>query len=108
MHGLQSKLDLQDPATGKPSILVSVQRIMHFEGMSRQDSLDLLERILVMGTRDSKLYRHEWEPDDFVIWANCKLIHLASTGEPWMTAADKSRLYHLAFLDTKEPVQAAV
>lgn len=54
-----SKLDLQDPATGKRSILVSVQRITHFEGTSRQDSLDLLEGILAMGTRDSKVYRHE-------------------------------------------------
>lgn len=61
-----------------------------------------------MGTRDGKMYRREWKPDDFVISANRKLIHSACTGEPWMAAADRSRLYHLAFLDTREPVRAAV
>lgn len=82
--------------------------MMHFEGTSRKDSLDLLERILVMGTDDSKIYRHQWQPDDFVVWSNRKLIHSASAGEPWLTVADTSRLYHLVFLDTKEPVRAAV
>ena len=82
--------------------------MMHFEGMSRKDSLDLLEKILVKGTDDSKTYRHEWQPNDFVLWATRKLIHSASAGETWLTAAEKSRLYHLVFLDTKEPVRAAV
>ncbi|KAL3143075.1 hypothetical protein ABBQ38_003349 [Trebouxia sp. C0009 RCD-2024] len=110
-RGIPTKIQpfvIQDPATGKRSILVSVQRMMHFEGMSHKDSQDLLETILAMGTDDSKIYRHEWQPNDFVIWANRKLIHSASVGESWMAAADKSRLYHLVFLDTKEPVRAAV
>lgn len=99
---------LQDSATSKPSILVSVQRVVRFEGMSQADSADLLERIIAAGTDDSKVYRHEWQPNDFLLWANRKLIHSASIGEPWMAAEDISRMYHLVFLDTKEPIHAAM
>ena len=69
---------LQDPATKKPSILVSVQRVVHVEGMSWADSADLLDRVLREGADNSKVYRHQWQPDDFLIWANRKLRHLIS------------------------------
>ena len=81
--------------------------MVHFEGMSRADSADLLERVLTVGTDNSKVYRLEWQPNDFLLWANRKLIHTASIAEPWLTADDKSRMYHLVFLDTKKPIHAA-
>ena len=102
-----SAFALQDPETGKPAILVSAQRMVRFEGMSHADSTDLLERVLAVGTDNSKVYRHEWQPNDFLLWANRKVIHTASIAEPWLAAEDKSRMFHLVFLDTKRPIHAA-
>ena len=47
------RVALQDPTISKPSILVSVQRMVHFEEMSRADSADLLHRMLAVGTDNS-------------------------------------------------------
>ena len=86
---------------------MSAQRMFHFEGMSRPDSLDLLEKVLTHGTQDSKIYNHRWQPNDFAIWANRRLIHTASPAKGFSHTKDKMRLYHLVFLDSNKPLLAA-
>ena len=80
--------------------------MLKFEGMTRQDSLDLLEKVLSHGTSDSQVYRHKWQPDDFVIWANRRLIHTAAPGTAGMDK-EAQYLYHLVFVNSNEPVHAA-
>lgn len=98
---------VQDPDNAKPSILISAQRMQHFEGMSRPDSLDLLERVLTQGTSDDSIYKHKWQPNDFAIWANRRLIHSASPAKGFSHSKDKMRMYHLVFLDSTTPILAA-
>jgi len=98
---------LQDPDNSKPAILISAQRIHHFEGMSRPDSLDLLEEVLTHGTSDDIIYKHEWQPNDFAIWANRRLIHTASPAKGFSHSKDKMWMYHLVFLDTNKPILSA-
>ena len=104
---------VQDPDNSKPAILMSAQRMYHFEGMSRPDSLDLLEKVLSQGTADSEIYEHRWQPNDFAIWANRRLIHSASPAKgytqllPQEAVSDRMRLYHLVFLDSNKPILAA-
>jgi len=93
---------LQDPDNAKPAVLISAQRIHHFEGMSRPDSLDLLEEVLTHGTSDDIIYKHEWQPNDFAVWANRRLIHTASPAKGFSHSKDKMRMYHLVFLDTNQ------
>lgn len=87
---------------------MSEQHIKHFEGMSRSDSLSLLQEVLAAGTDDNKFYRHKWQPDDFLIWANGKLIHTISVEEPSTAAAGRTSKYDLVCLSTKQPVNAAI
>ena len=81
--------------------------MLQFEGMSRQDSLDLLQAVLSHGTSDSQVYRHKWQPDDFVVWANRRIIHSASPGEAWMDSKELRRMLHLVFVNSDEPVHPA-
>lgn len=98
-------LVIRDPETGKRSFLFSVQRMHHFEpGMSREDSLDLLERLTRDMTQDSEMYALDWQPNDFAIWANRRILHSASPTDEYDGSA---RLFHLVFLDCKTPLYAA-
>ena len=98
---------MQDPDNAKPAILVSAQRVYHFEGMNRADRVALLDRVLTHGTGDSDIYMHKWQPNDFAIWANRRLIHTASPAKGFSHTKDKMRLYHLVFLDSKKPILPA-
>ena len=98
---------MQDPDNAKPAVLVSAQRVYHFEGMSRGDSIDLLEKVLAHGTGEDDIYKHTWQPNDFAIWANRRLIHTASPAKGFSHTKDKMRLYHLVFLDSNKPILAA-
>ena len=98
---------MQDPDNAKPAILVSAQRVYHFEGMSRDDSVELLDKVLTHGTSENDIYKHKWQPNDFAIWANRRLIHTASPAKGFSHTKDKMRLYHLVFLDSNKPILAA-
>ncbi|KAL3157455.1 hypothetical protein ABBQ32_011921 [Trebouxia sp. C0010 RCD-2024] len=98
---------IKDPDNAKPAILVSAQRVYHFEGMNRADSVALLDKVLTHGTGDKDIYKHRWQPNDFAIWANRRLIHTASPAKGFSHTKDKMRLYHLVFLDSKKPILPA-
>lgn len=50
-------------------------------GLSNDESIELLER-LVAHTRDSRFhYYHQWQPGDMVLWDNWRMMHCA-TGTP--------------------------
>lgn len=105
--GSPHHIRLQDPDNSKPAILMSAQRMYHFEGMSRPDSLDLLEKVLAQGTADSEIYKHKWQPNDYAVWTNRRLIHTASPSKGYTHTKDHMRLYHLVFLDTDKPILPA-
>ncbi|KAK9824174.1 hypothetical protein WJX72_008300 [[Myrmecia] bisecta] len=96
---------IQDPDTGKRSLLLSTQLLHSFHGMSREDSLALLDQVLAPALVDSEVYSLKWQPHDFAIWANRRLIHSASPTKDW--ANEHSRLIHLVFLDSDQPVVPA-
>lgn len=75
--------------------------------MSRPDSLDLLEKVMSQGTADSEVYKHKWQPNDYAVWANRRLIHTASPGKSYTQTKDQMRLFHLVFLDSDQPILAA-
>jgi len=74
------------PVTGHKVLEVVEQfldRIVspHKVGLSNDEAIDLLER-LVAHTRDPRFhYFHRWEPGDMVLWDNWRAMHCA-TGTP--------------------------
>lgn len=101
----QNPLVIQDPSTGRRSLLFSVQRVHHFEpGMSRAASLDLLQRLVQRITAEPEVFTLEWQPHDFAVWANRRILHSATPTDRYK---GQPRMFHLVFLECTTPLLAA-
>ena len=51
------------------------------------------------------MFRLKWQPHDFGVWANRRLIHRST---PEAVYSEKgTRLFHLVFLNSEDPIKAA-
>jgi alpha-ketoglutarate-dependent taurine dioxygenase len=67
------------PATGRPSLFIG--RHAHaVPGLSEDESLELLDRLLDDACRPPRVYEHRWEVGDLVVWDNRCTLHRA---RPW-------------------------
>ena len=62
--------------SGVKALYVS-ERTSHFDGMSRAESLPLIEYLCGYATRPENVYRHQWRVGDLVCWDNRTTMHLA-------------------------------
>tara|TARA_Y100000588_G_scaffold233332_1_gene247028 strand:- start:259 stop:1119 length:861 start_codon:yes stop_codon:yes gene_type:complete len=62
--------------SGVKALYVS-ERTSHFEGMSRAESLPLIEYLCQYATRPQNTYRHHWRVGDLVCWDNRTAMHMA-------------------------------
>src|SRR5258708_23957391 len=51
-------------------------------GMEPDESRDFLDDLLARATRPGRVYRHEWEVGDLVIWDNRGVLHRACPYDP--------------------------
>jgi taurine dioxygenase len=65
------------PDTGRKSLYVSEAVTSHFLGMTRDESLGLLEHLFRLSTQPELTYRHRWRVDDVAIWDNRCTLHNA-------------------------------
>lgn len=49
----------------------------HVVGMEPDESRALLDDLLARSTHPERVYRHEWQVGDLVIWDNCGVLHRA-------------------------------
>jgi taurine dioxygenase len=96
------------PETGRKALYVSVAVTTHIVGMSQDESDAILEFLFAHQTRLEFTYRHQWQPNDIVMWDNRCTLHMAVAdhdhsesrvmqrttitgepcGEPWRPAAE--------------------
>jgi len=69
----------------------------YIEGMSAEDSQDLLIRLRDWATQPQFSYSHEWKKGDLVMWDNTGTLHRA---RPY--AADSGRMMHRTKLSGEE------
>jgi len=62
--------------SGIKALYVS-QRTTHFDGMTRAESLPLIQYLCAHATRPENVYRHQWRIGDLVCWDNRTTMHLA-------------------------------
>lgn len=60
--------------TGRRSLVIGATA-SHVEGMEIAEGRALLDDILARATTPERVYHHEWEVGDFVIWDNRGVIH---------------------------------
>jgi len=72
----------------------------HVVGMSREDGRSLLDDLLARATVPERVYRHEWQVGDVVIWDNRGVLHRALPYDP-----SSPRDMHRTTFAGDEPIQ---
>jgi alpha-ketoglutarate-dependent taurine dioxygenase len=72
----------------------------HVVGMAEDESRAFLDGLLARATAPARVYRHEWEVGDMVIWDNRGVLHRACPYDP-----SSPRDMHRTTLFGNEPVQ---
>ncbi len=65
------------PDTGRPNLLVG-RHAFGVVGMDPDESLALLDRLNDFACQAPRIYHHEWEVGDAVVWDNRRLMHRAT------------------------------
>jgi taurine dioxygenase len=58
------------PETGRRSLFVNGNYVLHFDGWTPEESAPLLTFLYERVGRPEYVYRHRWEPGDLLIWDN--------------------------------------
>ena len=66
----------QHPVTGRRYVLVS-SVMTHFKGMTEEESKPLVDYLNRHSTQPEFVYRHQWRPNDIVLWDNRCTMHQA-------------------------------
>ncbi len=85
--------------SGRRSLVIGATT-SHVVGMSREDGRKLLDDLLERATAPGRVYRHEWEVGDTVIWDNRGVLHRA---EPYDRTSPREMLRTTLLGD--EPIQ---
>jgi len=84
--------------SGRKSLLVGAT-CDYVEGIPLEESRALLAKLRDWATQPRFVYRHEWRPDDLLIWCNTGTMHRVL---PYAT--DSGRLMHRTILAGEEPL----
>lgn len=68
---------IRHPDSGREILYVNPAFTLHFEGMSRQESLPLLGELFAIATRPENIIRVRWRPGTITIWDNRSTWHTA-------------------------------
>ncbi len=63
--------------TGAESLFVNPGFTSHIDGFDADESRWILEPLYRHATRPEYIYRHQWQPDDVLVWDNRSLMHYA-------------------------------
>jgi alpha-ketoglutarate-dependent 2,4-dichlorophenoxyacetate dioxygenase len=63
-----------NPRTGRVSLYIA-SHIRQFEGMSTDQSEELLQELVELATRPERVYAHPWQVGDLIIWDNRSVMH---------------------------------
>lgn len=68
------------PETGVEGLFGCFGYIIGIEGMSDDESRELLMELYNWQTRDEFIYRHNWQENMLVMWDNRSVLHKANGG----------------------------
>jgi taurine dioxygenase len=75
IHHCRQPMVLNHPDSGRKSLYVASQNTMWIEGMDRNESETLLQRLFAIAEDPSIVYEHVWRVDDLVMWDNLACLH---------------------------------
>jgi taurine dioxygenase len=64
------------PETGRKALFVT-EKVEQLVGLTKEESRPLLKFLMQHGTRPQFIYRHQWQPNDILMWDNRCTNHIA-------------------------------
>lgn len=77
----------RNPRTGRRSLYIA-SHISQFEGMSVEQSEELLQELVDFATRPERVYAHSWQVGDLVIWDNSSVMHRRAPYDDFVEARE--------------------
>lgn len=90
------------PVTGRKSLYISSIYNDAIEGMDETAASRLIADLTEFAAQPQYMYRHEWEPDDVLMWDNRCTVHAVTPHDP-----NERRVMHRTTIVGREPVMAA-
>jgi len=75
---------LENPATGQKSIYLDPNKTLCIEGLSEEESNELIDAVSQHMLQDDFVYTHTWRNGDVVMWDNARLWHKRDAFDPTM------------------------
>lgn len=63
------------PESGEAALYLGRRRLAYIPGLSREDSDALLDQLWSYATAEARIYRHQWQLGDLVVWDNRTTMH---------------------------------
>jgi len=74
-HHCAQPIFVTNPGSGRKALYVASQNSMWIEGMDRDESEALLQRLFAIAEDPAIIYEHVWRPGDLVMWDNLACLH---------------------------------
>jgi taurine dioxygenase len=74
-HHCRQPIFVTNPGSGRKALYVASQNSMWIEGMDRDESEALLQKLFDFAEDPAIIYEHVWRPGDLVMWDNLACLH---------------------------------
>jgi taurine dioxygenase len=74
-HHCLQPIFVANPGSGKKALYIASQNSMWIEGMDRNESEVLLQKLFTIAEDPAIIYEHIWRPGDLVMWDNLACLH---------------------------------
>jgi alpha-ketoglutarate-dependent taurine dioxygenase len=91
------------PETGAPALFISPHTMERVEGWTVEDSRGLFDELISFATEERFVYRHQWLPDDVIMWDNRCTMHAVTPYD----MANEPRIMHRVTIAGSDPVLPA-
>lgn len=81
------------PVTGRKALYGAADTGIGIVGMPQEEAMKIYAEIGAYATQDKFVYRHQYRPDDIVIWDNAQLLHCAEVLQR-AASARQERIMH--------------
>jgi taurine dioxygenase len=75
IHHCRQPIVVTNPGSGRQALYVSRQNTMWIEGMTRDESEALLDRLFDLTEDPANIYEHVWRKGDLLMWDNLACLH---------------------------------
>jgi taurine dioxygenase len=74
-HHCRQPIFVTNPGSGRKALYVASQNTMWIEGMDRDESEEVLQRLFAIAEDPAIIYEHVWKPGDLIMWDNLACLH---------------------------------